>query len=147
MKLIQQHPRQTYVMIKQKGSMLIIVFLALGVVLFTVLFVVSGSQTYFQNAQYNYNAEQATAIAEAGIDKALASLNATWGSYSGELETPLGDGSFSVLITNKDATTRILTVTGYIPNKTNPKVKRTILVQVAGTASDYSLIKGTYQVK
>lgn len=131
----------------EKGNMLLFGFVALGIVLFTVLFIVSGAQTFFQNAQYNYNAEQATAIAEAGIDKALASLNATWGSYSGEIETPFGDGSYSVIIENKDANTKILIVTGYIPNKTNPKVKRTISIQVSGSASTYSLVKGTYQVK
>lgn len=127
--------------------MLIIVFVALGVALFTVLSVVSGSQTYFQNAQYNYNAEQSFALAEAGVDKALASLNATWGSYNGEIETSLGEGSYSVTIENLSPTTKLLTVTGYIPSRTNPKVKRTISIQVLGVASEYSLIRGTYQVK
>lgn len=134
-------------MINQKGQILPLVLIALGVVLFTVLFVVSGSQTYFQNAQYSYQVEQATAIAEAGIDKALASLNATWGSYSGEVETLIGDGSYSVTITEKVANTKILTVTGYIPNKTNHKVAKTISIEVSGSASTYSLVKGTYQIK
>lgn len=127
--------------------MLILVFLALGVVFFTTLFVVSSSRTYFQNAQYNYNAEQALFLAEAGVDKAMASLNATWGSYSGESETFLGEGSYSVTITNKDATTKIITATGYIPSKTNLKVSRTISVQALGVGSDYSLIRGTYLIK
>ena len=134
-------------MTNQKGQILPLVFIALGVVLFTVLFVVGGSQTYFQNAEYNYQAEQATTLAEGGIDKALASLNATWGSYSGETETSLGDGSYSVTVDNKDAGIKILTVTGYIPSKLNSKVSRTISIQVLGVASTYSLVKGTYQIK
>lgn len=147
MKQAMQPQRQIYKMIKQRGNMLIIVFAALGVILFSALFVVSSSQTFFQNAQYSYNAEQAMAIAEAGIDKALASLNATWGSYSGEAESSFGEGFYSVEVKNKDASTKIVTVTGYIPNKTSPKVKRTISVQVLGVASSFSIIKGTYQVK
>ncbi len=133
--------------LNQKGQTLLLVFVALGVVLFTVLFIISGSQTYFQNAQYNYQAEAATALAEAGIDKALASLNATWGSYTGESETAFGEGSYSVTIENKAPGIKALTVTGYIPSKSKPKVKRTISIQAVGVASTYSLVRGTYQVK
>ncbi len=133
--------------IDEHGQILLLVFVALGVLLFTVLFVTSGSQTFFQNAQYSYNAEQATALAEAGIDKGLASLNATWGSYNGELETVLGDGTYSVAIASKDSNTKILTATGYVPDKTNPKVKKTVSVQISGSGSTYSLVKGTYVIR
>lgn len=115
----------------QSGQMLILVFIALGVVLFTVLFVIGGAQVYFQNASYAANSEKAFSLAEAGVDKALASLNKTGGSYNGESETVFGDGSYSVAVTDKDAGTKILQVTGYIPNKTNPTVKRTISVQAS----------------
>lgn len=115
----------------QNGQILILTFIALGVVLFTVLFVIGGAQVYFQNASYSTNSERALGLAEAGVDKALASLNKTGGTYNGESETILGDGSYSVAVTDKDAGTKILQVTGYIPNKSDPKVKRTISVQVS----------------
>ncbi|MCL5784718.1 MAG: hypothetical protein M1142_05190 [Patescibacteria group bacterium] len=115
----------------QSGQILILTFAALGIALFTVLFVIAGSQVYFQNAQYSYRSESAMAIAEAGVDKALASLNKTGGSYNGEAETSFGEGSYSVIVTDKDAATKILQVTGYIPNKANPKVKRTITIQAS----------------
>lgn len=114
--------------LSQSGQILILVFVALGVVLFTVLFIISGAQLYFQNALYSANAEQATALAEAGIDKALNSLNRTGGIYNGEAETFLGDGSYSVTITSTDASTKLIQSTGYIPNKTKAKVKRTIKI-------------------
>lgn len=117
--------------LNQSGQILLLVFVAMGVVLFTVLFVVGGAQIYSSNAIYSANAEKATALAEAGVDKALASLNKTGGSYNGETETFLGDGSYSVAVTNKDAATKILQVTGYIPNKTDPKTKRIITVQAS----------------
>jgi len=115
----------------QSGQMLILVFIALGVVLFTVLFIIGGAQLYYQNAQYTANSEKAASLAEAGVDKALASLNKTGGTYNGESETILGDGSYSTAVTDKDAGTKILQVTGYIPNKTNPTTKKTISTQVS----------------
>ncbi len=129
-------------MIRKNGQILILVFVALGVVLFTVLFIIGGAQVYFQNAQYSLQAEKATAIAEAGVDKALNSLNKTGGSYNGEVETLLGDGSYSVTITNQSGANKVLEVTGYIPGKANPKVKRTIKIQVTnglGIAFNYGL--------
>lgn len=132
---------------KQKGQVLPLVLIALVIVLFTVLFVTSASQTYFQNAQYSYQSEQVMAITEAGIDKAVASLNATWGDYTGEQESVLGDGSYSVAVASKDINTKIVTVTGFLPSKGNPKLKRIISVEVSGAGSTYSLVKGTYQVK
>lgn len=129
----------------QNGQMLILVFLALGVVLFTVMFVIGGSQIYFQNSQYSYLAESTTALAEAGIDKALNSLNKTGGSYNGELETSLGDGSYTVSITSTDAATKIIEATGYIPNKDKAKVKKTIKTTSSrgvGVAFNYGIQVG-----
>ena len=62
-------------MTKQKGQVLVIVFVAMGVVLFTVLSVIAGAQIYYQNAQYAADGEKATALAEAGVDKAINSIN------------------------------------------------------------------------
>lgn len=116
---------------KESGQILILVFIALGVVLFTVLFVISGAQLYFQNASYSANVEKATSLAEAGVDKALASLNKTGGSYNGESETVFGDGVYSVAITDQGAGIKVLKATGYIPNKLAPKVKRTVSIQAS----------------
>ncbi|OGE19407.1 hypothetical protein A3D83_04795 [Candidatus Daviesbacteria bacterium RIFCSPHIGHO2_02_FULL_41_10] len=115
----------------ESGQMLILVFIALGVMLFTVLFVISGAQLYFQNASYSANTEKVTALAEAGVDKALASLNKTGGSYNGETETVFGDGVYSVAVIDKGAGIKVLNATGYIPNKASPKVKKTISVEVS----------------
>lgn len=118
-------------MIKESGQILVVVFVALGVMLFSVLFIVGGAQIYYQNATYSTEAEKATALAEAGIDKAVASLNKTGGSYNGESETNLGDGSYSVVITSKDTATKIIESTGYIPNKTSPRVRRAIKIETS----------------
>jgi len=113
---------------KEKGQILVVVFVALGVVLFTVLSIVAGAQVYFQNANYSLEAEKAIALAEAGIDKAITALNKTSGSFSGESETVLGDGTYSVTITSKDVATKIIEATGYIPSKDKARAKRTIKI-------------------
>lgn len=129
----------------QKGQILIIVIVALGVVLFSVLFIIAGAQIYFGNAQHAYEAEKAVFLAEAGIDKAINSLNKSGGSYSGETETVLGDGSYSVTITSTDAATKIIEATGYVPSKDNPRVKRTIKITSSrgtGVAFNYGIQVG-----
>lgn len=129
----------------QSGQMLVLVMAALGVVLFTVLFVIGGSLIYYQNSTYSYQAEVASTLAEAGIDKAIASLNKTGGSYNGEEETVLGDGSYGVKITSTDATTKLIEATGYVPNKASPKAKRTIQITSSrgvGVAFNYGIQVG-----
>lgn len=129
----------------QKGQILVVVFVALGVVLFTVLSIVAGAQVYFQNANHSMESEKTIALAEAGIDKAITALNKTGGSYNGESETALGDGSYSVTITSQDAATKIVESTGYLPNKLKPKLKRTITVKASrgvGAAFNYGIQVG-----
>lgn len=113
---------------KQSGQILVVVFVAMGVVLFTVLSIIAGAQIYYQNASYAQDAEKATSLAEAGVDKALSTLNKTGGSYSGEGETGLGDGSYSVTITSTDAATKVIEATGFVPNQAQARAKRTIKI-------------------
>lgn len=132
-------------MTEEHGQILLVVLAALGVVLFSVLFIIAGAQIYFQNSSYSINREKATALAEAGVDKAITSLNKTGGSYNGETETVLENGSYSVSITTKDAVTKIIQATGYIPDKSSPKVKRTITIQASkgvGVSFNYGLQVG-----
>lgn len=130
---------------KQSGQILVVVFVVLGVVLFTVLSLIAGAQIYYQNASYAQDAEKATSLAEAGVDKALNSLNKTGGSYSGETETFLGDGSYSVTVISTDVSTKLVQSTGYVPNKAEAKVKRTIKMNVSrgvGVAFNYGIQVG-----
>lgn len=118
-------------MIRERGQIMVIVFVAVGVVLFTVLSVIAGAQIYHQNAEYALESEKATALAEAGLDKAVNSLNKTGGAYNGETDISLGDGVYSVKLIAKDAATKIVEATGYVPNSTQPRSKRTIRVEVS----------------
>lgn len=115
----------------QSGQILSILMVALSIILTGALITVAGSRLFYETSKYAIFSEAALNLAEAGIDKALASLNKSADSYLGEGETFLGDGSYSVSVTAKDASTKIITSTGYIPNKTNPKAKRTVKIQMS----------------
>lgn len=123
----------------QNGQILLLVTIVIGVVLITTLVTIGGAQVYFQNSTYSMQSEKATALAEAGIDKAIAAMNKSGGSYNGEGETSLGDGSYSVSVTTKDAATKIIKSTGYIPNKASALVKRSVQIQAAnGTGISFA---------
>lgn len=115
-------------MTNQKGQIMILSIIVLGVVMVSTLVTIGGAQVYFSNANYSAEAEKATAIAEAGIDKAIESLNKTGGTYAGDEEVIVGDGSFSTVVTTKDAATKVIESTGFIPNKSESKVKRTVKI-------------------
>lgn len=115
----------------ERGQIFLLSIVALGVVVFTVLAVITGAQLSYLNSTYSINAEKSTALAEAGIDKAIAALNKSGGNYNGEAETAFGDGSYSVTITNKDSATKIIESIGYLPEKNGSKVRRKIEVQVS----------------
>ncbi len=129
----------------QSGQIFILALIVLTLVTVSTIAIISGSLTFFQNSKYTLEAIQALNLAEAGIDKAVATLNASGGSYSGEEETFLGVGSYSVSVSSKDAGTKIITATGYIPNKSKPKVKRTVKIQAStglGVAFVYGIQVG-----
>lgn len=132
-------------MINERGQAFIFGIIVVGVVMVTTLLITGGAQLSYQNSTYSLQAEKATALAEAGIDKALASLNRSGGSYNGESETIFGDGSYSIKITEKDAGTKIIEATGYLPNKIKPKTKRTVRIEASkgvGTSFVYGIQVG-----
>lgn len=129
----------------QKGQVLVLGLVVLGVVLINTLVIISGSQVFFRDANYTTEVTQVVNLAEAGVDKAISSLNATGGTYSGENETAFGEGSYSVKITTPDSNTKVIESTGYLPSKDNPKTKRTVKVAISrgiGVSFNYGIQVG-----
>lgn len=129
----------------QKGAIFALALIALTSILVITVILLTNSLTYKQNARYSLDSLEATALAEAGVDKAVAALNASGGSYNGENETVVGPGSFSVKITDVDQSTRLVESTGYIPNKENPKSQRKVSITVskgAGLSFNYGIQAG-----
>ncbi len=119
----------------QGGYALLIAVVLLSIILASTVLIVGGASLFKQNAKSTVEGNKATNLAEAGIDKAIAALNKS-SSYNGESETELEDGSYSVTVTSVDSSTKKITATGYLPDKTNPQTTRTIelLVSKSGGA-------------
>ena len=129
----------------QSGQTLILSLITLTIVILGAIVLLSGTYTAKQSSRYSLDTLDVTNLAEAGIDKAVASLNKTGGSYNGENETFLGNGSYSVIITSKSAITTQIQSTGYIPNKSNPKLKKTVKIEVSkgdGISFVYGMLIG-----
>jgi type II secretory pathway component PulK len=97
-------------------------YVLLSLIVFMALFI-SASATllnYVTQAARNERSAiasaQALALAEAGIDKAAYELNQSAG-YSGESDTSLGNGTFSVSVASINSNTKRVTVTGSVPNR------------------------------
>lgn len=130
---------------REEGQVLVLAIIVVGLVLINTLLIISGSLLFSQNTNRMVQVSQATNLAEAGIDKAVVSLNASAGSYNGESETLLGNGSYDVAVTSKDVSTFIIQSTGYIPNKLSPRVKKTVQAEVSkgvGISFVYGLLVG-----
>ncbi len=114
-----------------KGQILPITIFLVGLILANSLVMVGQATTFFFNSSNNIYSDEAENIAEAGVDKALASLDKNPGGYLGETNTSFGAGVFSVNVTNINSQTQQLTVTGYVPSATSPKAKKIITIDVS----------------
>lgn len=129
-------------MIKKKfqtGQIFILGVIVLSLVILSTLIIIGASITFNQNASRSLEGLKALNLAEAGVDRAVSSLNATAGSYTGDSEVVIGDGSVSVSVAPKTANIYVITSTGYYPNKTSPKSKKTVKIEVSkGTGVSFN---------
>src|SRR3990167_4862524 len=132
--------RQQIIKIFVRGQVLIIamVFFAVILVLVAALFTQVGSFLGFGSR--GRMAEQATALADAGVERALYMLNANAGAYYGDLtELPLGTtGTFFITVTDKGPNLKTIVATGYVPNSLDPRAQRTIKVDAVVTSQNIS---------
>ncbi|TSC70822.1 MAG: Uncharacterized protein G01um101449_274 [Parcubacteria group bacterium Gr01-1014_49] len=126
-----------------RGSILLLALIVSAVVTTATvsLFGYFGSSVHAE--RYAFASAQALALAEAGIDTAVYKLNQD-ASYSGEIETALGEGVFSVSIASVDSNTKRVTATGFIPNSTNPTATKVVKATVG---IDSSVVSFRYGVQ
>ncbi len=83
-----------------------------------------------QLERHTYQQVDALAIAEAGMDKAISELNKS-PAYIGEIDTPLGKGTFTVTAIPVNNYTRRITVASHIPDRHSPVASKTITATVS----------------
>ncbi|OGG48402.1 hypothetical protein A3G63_02500 [Candidatus Kaiserbacteria bacterium RIFCSPLOWO2_12_FULL_52_8] len=125
----------------KRGYILLVVLVVSAV----VIAITSGFFNYYGSAVYSerhaFASARALALAEAGIDKAVYELNQD-ADYSGESDTVLGAGSFSVSVASIDGNTKRLTVTGFAPNSANPIATKVVKATVSINSSVVSFRYG-----
>ncbi len=125
----------------QQGYVLLLALVFFGI-FFTVASAYIGSVTSSaRSARADVASAQAQALAEAGIDKAVYQLNQN-GSYSGETNTALDAGVYTIVVSNVNTNTKRLTVTGSVPNATNPVATKVVTVLVNINTSTISFHYG-----
>lgn len=124
-----------------KGSIFIFALIISAVVMTVTTSFFNYFGSAVQSERVALAATQARALAEAGIDKAIYELNNTAG-YTGETDTALGNGSFSVSIASIDGSNKRLTAIGYVPNSANPTATKEIQVTAGINASVVSFRYG-----
>jgi len=84
---------------------------------------------------------QARALAEAGIDQAAYQLNQN-PSYTGETDTALPTGTFTVTVTNIDSTNKRIVAVGRAPSSQNPIATKTLTATMSLNSSIISFRYG-----
>lgn len=112
------------------GQILVVALVFLFVILATTLSIFSLVSFFTRNATIGYFSEQTLHLAEAGVDLAIHKLNTDGSSYTGEVNTVLGSGTFTVTIADISIGVKEITSTGFIPNSTNPRAQETVKVRV-----------------
>lgn len=96
--------------------------------------------TSARGARTDIASAQALALAEAGIDRAVYQLNQNT-SYTGESNTALGNGTFTITVATNGSTKQI-TAIGYVPNSTSPVATKTVHANVGIDATTISFRYG-----
>ncbi|MFC1546472.1 hypothetical protein ACFL4O_02005 [bacterium] len=100
--------------------LLVLVFSIIGT---SAMFLIGKEVTQVLDAKKNLKTLN---IAEAGINKAIQQIIESVGVYSGETDTPLGDGVYSVVVSTITSSLYQIVSTGHIPNSINPKYSKRI---------------------
>src|SRR5437870_3429838 len=134
-----------------RGQVLIIGIIFLAVVLIISASLFSRVADFLRFGSNSVIREQATHLADGGVDYVVWYLNENLGNNPpANAEITLGTvGTFKYTIQNKGSNTNVRTVTstGYIPNAANPRAQRTVKVDIAtdsqGVSFRYAVQTGT----
>jgi hypothetical protein len=116
--------------LRARGSILLLALIFLGIFVTISTALLSTITNSVRAERTAIASAQALALAEGAIDKAAAAINANL-SYAGETNTALGNGTFTIVVTNIDSSTKRITATGYVPNSQNPVATRIVEANIA----------------
>lgn len=115
---------------RNRGHILLLSLIFLGIFVTVSTALLSYITSSLRAERAAVAAAQALALAEGAIDKATAQINQNL-SYSGETDTALGNGTFTITVTNIDSSTKRVTATAYVPNSANPVATKSVKANIA----------------
>jgi len=124
--------KKTFSPVSHRGYVLVLALIFLGIFFTVGSTYLSSVTTFARSARYDVASAQALSLAEAGIDKAAYQLNQN-ASYSGENNTALGSGVFTITVSTIDSSTKLITATGFVPSSSSPLATKTIKVKIGVT--------------
>ncbi|HCS78748.1 TPA: hypothetical protein DIV55_03315 [Patescibacteria group bacterium] len=145
------YPLPTTCYLLKKGQVMIIALVFLAVVLIIASSLFTRVADFIRFGSNSVMNEQATQLAEAGVDYATQRLNDLAGAYPNQLgegtDTQiLSTGEVVIQVENKSQNLRTIKATGYIPNSTSPRAKRTVktdvVIDTTGIAFNYAVQNG-----
>ncbi len=135
----------THLSSQPRGSIFLVGLVFFGIFFTLTTALLSQSVTYTKVVRSSLAEAQALSLAEAGIDAAASRLN-EGGGYSGETDTPLGPGTFSVSVRDLSGDVKEITATGYVPDSENPAATKTVKVRMNnasnGAAFNFGVLAG-----
>lgn len=115
---------------KDRGHILLLSLIFLGIFVTVSTALLSYITSSLRAERAALASAQALALAEGAIDKAVALINEDL-SYSGETDTPLGNGTFSISVENVDSSTKRVVATAFVPDSANPIATKIIKSNIA----------------
>lgn len=125
----------------KKGQIILLALVLAGVFAMVGTALVGFVNSYGRAERTTVAAAQALAIAEGALEKTISQLNQN-PSYTGETNTTLGPGTFTITIATVDTNTKRITATGYVPNSSTPIATKTVKANVGINSSNISFHYG-----
>src|SRR3989344_7411518 len=125
----------------QKGQIILLALVLAGVFFMVSTALISFVASYGRSERASVAATQALAIAEGAPAQAAYQLNQS-PSYGGQANTLLGNGTFTIAVSNIDSGTKRITATGFVPNSQNPVAIKIIKANVGLSDSNVSFHYG-----
>lgn len=124
------------------AQLLIILIILISVVLILTTSMFTRLAAFIKFGDRSAINDQATTLADGGVDYVIYKLNSTGGAYSGNPTLDIYDGSvvfgqIQIALTGS-GNSRTVTSTGCVPNCSSPRTKRTVKTQVTITTTDYN---------
>lgn len=112
-----------------RGQVILLALVFAGIILGVCTALIGYILSYGRAERVTVASVNALSIAEGALDLAAYKLNEN-PLYTGETDTALGGGTFSISVSNIDTSTKRVTVTASVPNSQNPVSTKTIKANI-----------------